>query len=256
MLLVALSEDASLTYQDFPLDVVNSDLLPVNDLTTNLGSEEFRLLGVYASHLQVHDAEGYVKAVLSIPTHTGHGIIIRDTNTSTGRAPKIQFESASRTWQIVANNVENTVHGGFPDTVGQDFCVTQADAVDGQGYRLAIHGETGDLIVNPGLGTRDGRKDGVVRAGDRQANDAHPARSLTVRGGDAAAGTGNGGNLLMRGGTSFGGKRGSHYFPLTDGEPAFTPDTVSGYFAGPYLDPNTNLLYIHNGSNWLSCQLS
>lgn len=232
-------------------DSTHTDLYCSSSGTCDIGASANSRFGkIYLTdNFVTSDADGSVTLTNSIPTHTGHGIILRDTNTSVGRAPKLQFESASRTWQIVGNNVENTTLGGLPDTVGQDLAFTQADDPDGHGYRLAIHGETGDLIVNPGLGTRDGVKDGVVRAGDRVANDSRAARTLTVRGGNATAGTGDGGDLILKGGTTVGGQKGDVFIPANAGARVDTPHThLSSGIAPIYYDTTNNKLCIYNGA--------
>ena len=45
------------------------------------------------------------------------------------------------------------------------------------------------------------------------------------------------------------------YIPKTSGAPTFTPE-VRGGFSPMAFDPSTGILYIHDGSNWLSTTLT
>jgi hypothetical protein len=83
---------------------------------------------------------------------------------------------------------------------------------------------------------------------DDDIADSTPATDLIIHGTDKIAGTGNGGNLTLQGGTSVGGVNG---FVEIDGKVKFTPQTEPLGVAGDvYYDSGTNKLRIHNGTSW------
>lgn len=205
----------------------------------------------------ITNSTGTAQLVADIPVNGGHGVYLSDDNGG-GNAAKVEMISTdvnsghganTQTYELVSNGDE-TSEGGT-DVVGQDFCMVDATVNPfGSGqhgsYRLCVQQTTGDIIVNSGLGSRNGTKDGVLKASDHLVADANPARNLTVRGGDNAAGTGDGGDLLVRGGTTTGGQAGDFFIPSVSGTPVDTPHTHSGFVPERY-DTTNHKLCVYDG---------
>lgn len=88
-----------------------------------------------------------------------------------------------------------------------------------------------------------------IGLGDDNVADANPADNFLINGTDKTAGTGNGGNLILRGGTSAGGTAGSVEI---GGKVNFIPQTEPSGVAGDvYYNSSTNKLRVHNGTSWV-----
>lgn len=224
----------------------------IDGITSNSGS------------ISTSDSNGSVTLNNSIPTNGGHGVVCSDKNGG-GNACKLEwistnvnsgFGSNTQVWEVVSNGSEDSVVSPGTLAVGQDFAIVDASANPlGSGthgaYRLAIEFNTGDWIVNPAYGTRNGLQDGVIKASAHTAPDSLPARNLTLHGGDQSGGSsGDAGDLILRGGVisnSGSGERGDVYLPSVAGTPSDTPHSHSGFVPVRYDTTNHKLCVYDSG---------
>lgn len=95
----------------------------------------------------------------------------------------------------------------------------------------------------------------IISAKDNAAADAVNAVSMRVSGANKTDGTGNGGNVIVKGGTTVGGEPGHFFVPSTAGAPTSVPDAVSGCIAMQF-DSTNSKLYAYIGGAWVAVTLS
>lgn len=206
-------------------------------------------------------------------TDAGSGAIITTGERSTLSSTSTTYlalvgGTLSNTINMGSNNITNAndIAVGSVLTVGNNLTVTVlATLEDNMAAEAGIILGTGSNGVTLSAGTSaaartyDVQDQGITGTAvvinnngislvDDTTADATPANSVIINGTDKTAGTGNGGALLLRGGTSSGGSQG---YVQINSKTHFIPQTEPSGVAGDvYYDSSTNKLRVHNGTTW------
>ena len=140
----------------------------------------------------------------------------------------------------VLENTSNTESDIVLGTGTNTVTLSSGSSSVTRSYAIQDQGISGSIIVIP---------TNSISLEDDNFSDSNDASSLIVNGTNKNMGTGNGGNLLLRGGGSSGGTIG-HIEIIS--KTRFIPQTEPSGSAGDvYYNSGTNKLRVHNGSTWI-----
>jgi hypothetical protein len=178
----------------------------------------------------------------------------------------LRWDSVTLKWvendQIYLEN--NSIHGkNNSDNDGlaaQNLTINAANktAGTGDGGNLilnagsSIGGAKGDLEINSSSVILSGTA--LVTAAEDSVLDSSPAQNLTINAANKTAGTGDGGNLILNAGSSFGGAIGKIILNgyLLDIQAQLPLDPATGSAGQLYFNTTSNAFKFHNGIEWVA----